>query len=277
MNDNAPATGKVSVPVSIITGFLGSGKTTLLKHILSADHGYRIAVVENEFGEEVGVEKLVARTGGELKDSGSEGVILDDLFVEMSNGCICCAVKDDLVTTLEELVRRAGDRIDYIVIETSGLADPGPLSSIFWLDDELECALHLDAVVTVVDLKNMETDLDQQGTSKSSASDVATAVSGLTINETVLQLAHADCIIMNKRDLVDDETVARVARRVDVINQLAKRLVTAYGKVNIGDILSIGAFDPGMAAKRLEELLSPCNNEACDHDHHHHDHHNHSD
>ena len=262
------ASDDVSVPVTIITGFLGAGKTTLLKRILTANHGYRIAVVENEFGEEVGVEKLVARTGDEFaagdKDGQSSGVVLDDLFVEMSNGCICCAVKDDLVTTLEELVRRAGDRIDYIVIETSGLADPGPLSSIFWLDDELECSLHLDAVITVVDLKNLERDLDNHGVSKG---DGSIHLGGIVVNETVLQLAHADYVILNKRDLVSESETEAVIRRIDAFNPLAKKQTAEYGNVPISDILSIFAFDRSAAAARLDALFpSPCNHKGCDHE-----------
>lgn len=135
-----------SVPVTIITGFLGSGKTTLLNWILTERHGKRIAVIENEFGEEIGVENLIAKGGGT-----STGESFDE-FYELGNGCICCTVKDDLVLTLERLMQKR-HLFDYILIETTGLANPGPLASIFWLDDALQSKLYLDSIVTVVDVK----------------------------------------------------------------------------------------------------------------------------
>jgi len=141
------------VPVTIVTGFLGAGKTTLLNYVLSAEHGKRIAVIENEFGNEKGIERLIAR---DLEEGEAD---LKDMFVELSNGCICCSVRDDLVVTLEALLERS-DKFDYIMIETTGVADPGPLVGVFWLDQELESRLYLDGVITVVDLKNLVKHLD---------------------------------------------------------------------------------------------------------------------
>ncbi len=117
------------IPITIITGFLGSGKTTLLNYILKEKHGKRIAVIENEFGEEIGIESLIARDG-------NDGEVFEEFF-ELGNGCICCSVKGELVVTVEKLLKRK-DKFDYILIETTGLANPGPLAATFWLDKEQE-------------------------------------------------------------------------------------------------------------------------------------------
>lgn len=131
-------------PVTILSGFLGSGKTTLIQYILkSPDHGKRIAVIENEYGEGLAVESLIARDG-----VGDNNNSLQDL-IELPNGCICCTVKDSLVATLENLLEKRKD-LDYILIEASGMANPGPIASIFWLDDALESRLQLDGIVTLV-------------------------------------------------------------------------------------------------------------------------------
>lgn len=135
------------VPVTILTGFLGSGKTTLLNYILSANHGKRIAVIENEFSGGLGIEGMIAK-------SGLDGGNLDGFF-ELNNGCICCTLKEDLLTTLEQLVIHK-DRFDYIIIETTGVANPGPVITTFWSDDALESSLKLDGVVCVVDGHNLE-------------------------------------------------------------------------------------------------------------------------
>ena len=118
----------------------------MLNYILTAKHGKRIAVIENEFGDEIGVESLIAKDG-------ANGEWFDEFF-SLGNGCICCSVRDDLVNTLERLLERK-DKFDYILIETTGMANPGPLASTFWLDEELESQMHLDGVITIVDSKNI--------------------------------------------------------------------------------------------------------------------------
>ena len=138
------------VPVTILTGFLGSGKTTLLNYILSVNHGKRIAVIENEFSGGLGIEGMIAKSG--LDGGALEG------FFELNNGCICCTMKEDLLTTLEQLVVHK-DRFDYIIIETTGVANPGPVITTFWSDDALESTLKLDGVVCVVDSSNLGTHL----------------------------------------------------------------------------------------------------------------------
>lgn len=135
-----------SVPVTLITGFLGAGKTTLVHHILNANHKHRIAVIVNEFGDTSGIETAAV-------SSEKGGVVVPaEEWVELANGCLCCSVKSDFVAALEGLMLKR-DKFDYILIETTGLADPGPVAAALWTDDELEAAVHLDAIVTVVDAK----------------------------------------------------------------------------------------------------------------------------
>ena len=163
------------VPVTILSGFLGSGKTTLIQYILkNPNHGKRIAVIENEFGQGLDVESLIARDG---VDNSS----LTDL-IELPNGCICCTVKDSLVATLENLLTKRRD-FDYILIECSGMANPGPIASLFWLDEALESRLRLDGIVCMVDALNIEQQLS-------------------TTLEAAQQVAYADRILLNKIDLV---------------------------------------------------------------------------
>jgi len=219
----APPEGP-AVPVTIITGFLGSGKTTLLNHILTSDHGYRIAVIENEFGEQTGVEALVAKDGIGSDSSTLEG------FYELSNGCICCSVKDDLVNTLEALLERR-NKFDYIIIETTGVADPGALAQNFWLDSELESRLVLDGIVTLVDCKNAPRHL-ASGDSSASASECAR------------QIALADRLIMNKRDLVSEEELAQVTDLVTGVNPIADIMLSERSKVELEQILKIQCFTP---------------------------------
>lgn len=216
------------VPVTILTGHLGAGKTTLLRRLLTNKLGKRIAVIENEFGNEVGIERLLA---GVSLDEGSV-FRSEDLFVELTNGCVCCSVKDTLVSTLETLLQRSRQKIDHIVVETTGVADPGPLAGIFWLDDELESELALDGVVTVVDLTNIEARLDSAA------------------NEAMLQLAYADRIVLNKRDLLTEEQCSRVLSRVRQINPSALCQEASFGDVDLTFCLEVNAFD----SSRLRQL-----------------------
>lgn len=163
--------------VTILTGFLGSGKTTLLSYLLTANHGKRIAIIENEFSAGLGIESIIAKSG--VTGSNIEG------FFELNNGCICCTVKDSLISTLEQLARHS-DRFDYIIIEMTGLANPGPVITSFWLDDAVPSALKLDGVVCLVDGSNIEHYLSVDDI----ASDIRT------------QIAYADRILLNKCDLI---------------------------------------------------------------------------
>jgi len=212
------------VPVTILTGFLGSGKTTLIRYILSSpDHGYRIAVIENEFGGGNDVQQgtaaaaaaasLAERTGLNVESiiarDGLTGSSLTDL-IELPNGCVCCTVKDSLVETLENLLEKRHD-IDYVVIEASGMANPGPIASVFWLDDALGCRLRLDGVVTCVDALNITMQLRETSSGGRSGSSWSRHDDGPDQHqdgggdggeEAAQQIAYADRIILNKIDLL---------------------------------------------------------------------------
>lgn len=216
------------VPVTIVTGALGAGKTTLLKHILTQHHGKRIAVIENEFAESLassgGIESLVLKDG--VDGSVAEG------FYELANGCICCNVRDGLVQTLTVLMEKR-DRFDYILVETSGMADPGPVASIFWSDeDDLGSALVLDGIVTLVDARHVHGDLDRPREAGA-------------VNETVRQIAHADVVLVNKTDLVPDAAaLARVERRISLINAGAAVHRSTMSSLPLDRILDLRAYDP---------------------------------
>lgn len=198
------------IPATVITGFLGSGKTTLVNHILHNEHGKKIAVIVNEFGE-VGID-------GQL-------VIQEDQaeLVEFNNGCLCCTVRGDLIETLDRLRSRIGT-LDGILIETTGLADPAPVASTFFVADEVKSAIRLDAFVTVVDAVNIEANLAQ-------------------CPEAVEQVAFCDVALLNKADLVDAEQLQRVEKIIKDLNPLARIHHTANAEIEIGKIMGIGAFD----------------------------------
>jgi len=208
-----------SVPVTIITGFLGSGKTTLLNYILTEQHGKRIAVILNEFGEGDAMEKSLS--------VGQSGALYEE-WLELRNGCMCCSVKDSSVKAIEELMKRKG-RFDYIMLETTGLADPGPIASLFWLDEELGSDVYLDGIIDVVDAKYFlrhATEQKQDG----------------LVNETIRQVALADVLIINKMDLVSDKELDLVRSAVHDVNSVAHIIKTKHSAVNLESVLDLNAY-----------------------------------
>jgi G3E family GTPase len=217
------------LPVTILTGFLGSGKTTLLNYILRENHGKRIAIIENEFGEISIDSDLVVSS--------------DEEIYEMSNGCICCvtSVRGDLLDVIRRLMSRR-DRIDYILIETSGLADPMPVAQAFFVDDEILDEVALDAIVTLIDSKHIEQHLDD------------VRYDGIN-SQAVDQIISADRIIVNKVDLVDESTVERIEHRVRTLNQRSEIDRSSYAEVNLEAILGIQAFEISQRAAAEPSFL----------------------
>ncbi|XP_033093056.1 COBW domain-containing protein 3 isoform X2 [Trachypithecus francoisi] len=191
------------IPVTIITGYLGAGKTTLLNYILTEQHSKRVAVILNEFGEGSALEKsLAVSQGGELYEE----------WLELRNGCLCCSVKDNGLRAIENLMQKKG-KFDYILLETTGLADPGAVASMFWVDAELGSDIYLDGIITIVDSKYGLKHLTEE------------KPDGL-INEATRQVALADIILINKTDLVPEEDVKKLRMTVRSINGLGQILET---------------------------------------------------
>ena len=211
------------VPVTILTGFLGSGKTTLLNRILSEQHGKRIAVIENEYGE-VGIDQALV-------------INADEEIFEMSNGCICCTVRGDLIRVLGNLMKRR-DKFDYVLVETTGLADPGPVAQTFFMDDEIASAFSLDGIVTLVDAHHIQQQLGRS-------------------QESTEQIAFADVILLNKTDLVETEDLDAVEARVREMNRMARVNRCERANVEIPTVLNLAAFDLDEVLARRPTFLEP--------------------
>ncbi|KAG2428246.1 hypothetical protein HYH02_014428 [Chlamydomonas schloesseri] len=230
------------IPITVVTGFLGAGKTTLVNHILTANHGKKIAVIENEFGE-VGIDDALVMESKE------------EIF-EMNNGCVCCTVRGDLIRILNKLIKRKG-KFDAILIETTGLANPAPVIQTFFVDDDIKDACLLDAVLTVVDAKHVSLHLDEEKPEG-------------VVNEAVQQIAFADKVLLNKTDLVTAEELRHLRHRIQHMNKPVEIIECVRSNVDVGRLLGINAFS-------LEKLLAmdPEFLETGEEHHHHHHHHGH--
>lgn len=248
---NSPRSLDQMVPVTILTGFLGAGKTTLLKRILTEYHGKRIAVIENEFGPESIDNDLL------VQDQ-------DEEIIELSNGCVCCTVRGDLMRTLLDLRKRheSGElNFERVIIETTGMANPGPVCQTFFMDDDIAEYYRLDAVVTIVDAKHGMETLDEQ-------------------EEAQKQVGFADRILISKKDLVTESEFAALRRRIVHMNPRAAIEAVNFGDTDLKKIIDISGFnlntildiDPQFLADDHPDAAHDHDHSHCDHDHGHCDH-----
>ena len=246
------------IPATIVTGFLGSGKTTLLKRVLEEAHGQKIAIIENEFGEEnIDSDILVSDTNEQI--------------IQMSNGCICCTIREDLRETLQLLAAKKRQGLldfDRVVIETTGLADPGPVAQTFFMDDEIAESYLLDSILTLVDAKHAQTQLNER-------------------QEARRQVGFADQIFISKTDLVGKEEVDALMHRLTHMNPRAPQKAVHFGEVALSEVFDLRGFnlnakldiDPDFLREEAHEHHDHVHGEHCDHPshdqggghHHHHD------
>jgi G3E family GTPase len=240
------------IPATILTGFLGSGKTTLLKRVLTEAHGQKIAVIENEFGEEnIDNDILVSDTNEQV--------------IQMNNGCVCCTIREDLRSTLADLAtkRRKGElSFDRVVIETTGLADPGPVAQTFFMDDEVAESYQLDSILTLVDAKHADQQLNDR-------------------QEARRQVGFADQIFISKTDLVDEASLQALTHRLKHMNPRAPHHQVHFGEVPIASVLDLKGFNLNAKLDIDPDFLTEdgghdhhdhdhAHGEHCDHPHHHH-------
>lgn len=265
MNMHIEPASQQKLPITILTGFLGSGKTTLLNYILTERHGHRIAVIENEYGEVDVDSDLVLAS--------------DEEIFQMQNGCICCFVdvRNDLIDVMKKLLSHK-DKFDHIIVETSGLADPTPVATAFFVDRSVADEVELDAVVTLVDAMHIDQHLYDPVLDGSD-------------NQAVNQIVAADRILVNKIDLAGEDALGSLETSLRKLNQTAPILRSSYGKVDLSNILGVKGFRPSYVRERAEILdidmdddrdaehhhHHDCKEPCCDHAHHDHGHHHHHD
>jgi len=231
------------IPATILTGFLGSGKTTLLKRVLSEAHGQKIAIIENEFGEE-NIDNDILVTDSK------------EQIIQMSNGCICCTIREDLREALQLLAAKKRQGLldfDRVVIETTGVADPGPVAQTFFMDDEIAESYLLDSILTLVDAKHANQQLDDR-------------------QEARRQVGFADQIFISKTDLVSAEETADLMHRLKHMNPRAPQKVVHFGEVALSDVFDLRGFNLNSKLDIDPDFLKEDEHAGHDHDHDHHDH-----
>lgn len=231
------------IPATILTGFLGSGKTTLLKRVLTEAHGQKIAVIENEFGEENIDNEILVQDATEQ-------------IIQLNNGCVCCSIREDLRTTLADLAekKRKGElNFDRVVIETTGLADPGPVAQTFFMDDEIAESYLLDSILTLVDAKHGDQQLNDR-------------------QEARRQIGFADQIFISKTDLVDTATTDALIHRIKYMNPRAPQTRVNFGEVPLADVFDLRGFNLNAKLDIDPDFLKADAHDHHDHDHAHHDH-----
>jgi G3E family GTPase len=229
------------IPVTVLTGFLGAGKSTLLRRVLTEPHGRRIAVIENEFGEE-NIDSEIIVSGGE------------EQIIQLSNGCLCCGIRDDLRATLSDLAGRRGAgkiAFDQVIIETTGLADPGPIAQTFFLDPGIAACYRPDAVLTLVDARHAMGQLDTRG-------------------EARRQVGFADRLFISKADLVGEAELAALSHRLWRMNSRAPQRMVAFGDVPLAEVFDVGGFN--LTPDLQLEPTAPCGDYGHEHAHRHHHH-----
>ena len=216
------------IPVTILTGYLGSGKTTFVNYLLKEKHGHKFAIIENEFGA-VGID---------------DGLVLqsEEEIIEMMNGCICCTVREDLITTIQSLIETKKGKFNHIIIETTGLADPAPVAQTFFVDENVQKLCRLDSIITFIDAKFTGQHLDE------------IKPEGVE-NEAHEQVAFADVLVLNKTDLVTAEELEATKKKLKSINVHAPIIESQYSRIPIDKVINIKAFDLGKTLEMDSEFL----------------------